>query len=89
MLFTLLKMLYTQILHYLSKLDSIFLPKQIGPFYIVNQPANSGSEQLLHVPYCGMESMVAEIYIHILKCNLLGEKDGLYMLVLLASPRWR
>ena len=24
-----------------------------------------------------------------LKCNLLGEKDGLYMLVLLASPRWR
>ena len=23
-----------------------------------------------------------------LKCNLLGEKDGLYMLVLLASPRW-
>ena len=25
---------------------------------------------------------------HQLKCNLLGEKDGLYMLVLLASPRW-
>ena len=24
-----------------------------------------------------------------LKCNLLGEKDGLYMLVLLVSPRWR
>ena len=24
-----------------------------------------------------------------LKCNLPGEKDGLYMLVLLASPRWR
>ena len=23
-----------------------------------------------------------------LKCNLLGEKDGLYMLVLSASPRW-
>jgi len=28
------------------------------------------------------------IWVFCLKCNLLGEKDGLYLLVLLASPRW-
>ena len=63
--------------------------RTINECYMMTRISYEGS--IIFIIYLPLEirhkSVTYKLYK--LKCNLLGEKIGLYMLVLLASPRWR